>query len=291
MACAGKRLYVAYTSTGGNTVIDVFEIDANGGLHLTAKKSYRWPIKEPGDDDTTYGLPSDEPHYPIFTDGMIERSGDFLLAGFYAFIRESDCSPGHAHPCFGRDRRFYPVLVTVSPTAEVIGMYIESGTSSDAWTRERCSYNPGLKAHQCPEESLATTRAHLATSSRGRALVMLSGPELAMPERIWEAIGATRVATWVVGDLQPEHVEDPVGSDCWWHVVWWPSALATQFPDYSTRRTAMAGILATFGHHPPPSQCLAPSEHHWLRVASSSSAGPPIPATAIIAFIAGMPLW
>lgn len=242
MAAAQSHMYVAYSNidvqakVGSDLVVSVFDVTDTGGMSLYAKQSYSWPISEPADDDAGFGVPSATPHHPVFTDGTIDSQGNFQVAGFYSFVRSFGCHHDN-NPCQGADRRYYPVLATLTATASVVSIYIERGTSPDAWVIEYGT-------------STMTGVARVAASAAGRNFVQI----LAGTSRLWEVASEQRVGTVSLGDTSGR-VEYPEGSGCRWQTRWEPVDITEFFHSAASDRLLAGGVVTLVRVNSNPSSC------------------------------------
>lgn len=265
LAGGGSRLYVAYTDFDRNAQIQkdlavkVLNVQANGQFSEIASLDRTDAIPEPADMEGSHHVPpSNAKHHPIYTHGVIDKDGNFQIAGYYSFVR-ADCamfapaSQGNCPPSGDQTRRYYPVLAKITANGSDISLYIESGSTADAWVDSK------------PNNSTATAR--VSVSAEGHSFVIIQADS----SRIWEISADKRVATSV---FYPIMFEYPNGSGCLWYRRWHVNYVTEPLRDVISSRIIATGIVRLSRTEYRHRQCLdtpsPPQPQPRLRIASFS---------------------
>jgi hypothetical protein len=220
LAAANDRLFVAYREEGPadfDLVVTAYSISAGSLVVVNPHEPTPCSAAAPCRQELQFDIPASTSGTATFSDGIVDASGNFVLAGYYEWLELDDCSP----ECFGDTYRYYPVVVKADRDNHIVFQTIEPVNSAARFT-----------SGDTPSSDIA---AGVTAGSGGSLFVLLAG-EPGGGELVELASNGVRVDSRLTETYFSESFS---GGGCsQWTPVWQPRAVTA-----SAGRLVMTGQL------------------------------------------------
>ncbi len=127
------RLFVAYRQQGPtdfDLVITGYDISTGSLVIVNPHEPSPCSSTAPCRQEFNFSIPDSTNGTATFTDAAFDANGNFAVAGYYEFLELDDCLP----ECFGGTYWYYPVVVKVDRTNQVLFEAIEQGSSGGRYS-------------------------------------------------------------------------------------------------------------------------------------------------------------
>jgi hypothetical protein len=134
LATDNDRLFVAYRQQGPTNfdlVITGYDISTGSLVIVNPHQPTPCSATDPCRQEFNFSIPDSTSGTATLTDAVFDANGNFAVAGYYEFLELDDCLP----ECFGGLYWYYPLVVKVDRTNNVLFEAIEQGSSGARYSR------------------------------------------------------------------------------------------------------------------------------------------------------------